>query len=97
MTDGSKMEFEAQTWQPQTTMQACKDNTSPEVLCQVLTGFLQTVTGLPWTVRVDSVPVEVGDVDLQVMKIRAMVSMAVPKDRIGGDPDYTREVTPVET
>lgn len=90
-------EFQAHSlWQPQTSERACLENTSAETLQQMILGFLMTTTGLPWEVRVEHVPVEVGDQDLSVLKVRAMVSMAVPKDRIGSEPDYKVELPKID-
>lgn len=69
---------------PDTSELSCRMNTSPEVLYPLILGFLQSITGLNWEVRVKTV--DVSDVG-EFLMVKAEVNMSVQKDKIGSDPD----------
>ncbi len=74
---------------PNTSEANCHRVTSPATLSTLLEAYLLTTTGLSWQVRVEQLPMEAveGQDMPDYLRIRASVSMSVPKDRLGTEPD----------
>jgi hypothetical protein len=69
---------------PNSSELECRRNTSPEVIYPLILGFLQTVTGLPWQVKVKLTDIQDEHADYTV---KAEIVMSIPKDKFGSAPD----------
>lgn len=69
---------------PDTSELSCRRNTSPEIIYPLILGFLQTLTGLDWKVRVRLTDVDDANADYTV---KAELIMSVPKEKFGSKPD----------
>lgn len=69
---------------PNSSELECRRNTSPEVIYPLVLGFLQTVTGLDWKVKVRLTDVDDENADYTV---KAEIIMSIPKDKFGSTPD----------
>lgn len=75
------VDFEShQLLKPSSSEASCLRCSDPASLEPLLAGFLFTMTGLMWEVRVEKVPMEdIGD----FLRVRALVNMSVPKEKLG--------------